>query len=97
MILLLILITITVSVGCEVFATLIYFMIVRRKLSEFNIEISFGWLPYKRKTQIIEYKKIIGENDPSARWVEVAIWLYKISWIALIISSLLVLFVVVSQ
>ena len=97
MILLLIVITIAISVSCEVVSTVIYFIIIRKKLSEFNKEIHFDWLPHKRKMQIVEYKKILGENNSAVRWGAIVVWLYKISWITLIISSLLVLSLVFSQ
>lgn len=93
MILLLVVITIAVSISCEFISTAIYFIVVRPELSRLGVKLNFDWLPNKRKKIIVEHKEQIAKSNIAM----LTIWLDTISWVFLIISSLLVLYMVMTQ
>ena len=91
MILMLFLLSIALSVVSESASQLIYFVKVRRKLSEAKKKPSFDWLPQKRKALVSEYIKIVDGNKNDLIWGQIVLWLYCASWIFLITALMILL------
>jgi len=95
MTLLLLIIGITISIGCEAVSMLIYLIIIRKKLFELDKNAHLSLFPHKRKIQVDEYLKHFDSNSTRVHWGKIVIWLNKISWMTLLISSIIALFLII--
>lgn len=76
MILILLGLSIALSIVSEWASELIYFVKIRRKLTEANMKPSFDWLPHKRKALVSKYIRIIAGNKTDLIWGHIVVWLY---------------------
>lgn len=94
MILMIVLILIALSIASESASQMIYFLKIRGNLPRSYKMSSFDWLPQKRKANVAEYIKKANGIENVLIWGKIVIWLYYISWIFLLISALLTIFIV---
>jgi hypothetical protein len=88
-------ILIILSISSEFISTIIYFLVIRKKLSDTGGNLNFGWLPQKRKKQIAKYNELAKKNNSGMFWGQIVIWLHQFSWIFLVASFFLALYIIV--
>jgi len=87
-------ISLLLSIASGFASQFIYFVVIRKTLTQSNIKLSFDWLPHKLKAHIDEYNQIVKGNKSALMWGKFVIWLDYFSWIFLAVDCLLIFFVI---